>query len=333
MDQVSVNDTQCRDIGLILEKNSIRPSFYDREFLSFKADRETKLRVYLFSAAICHQTYSLASTGKNLYGWDFMEYGFLQMVKTGSFLFDNLNTVDCRAEKIRKQLAVVFSENGDSKTCTLDNLDERSEMLEEICNVAKTNFEGSISGLLDQSGGNLYNSGKGIYEILGKFKGFNDPLKKKITFFLKLATDAGVFKVKDPANVIPIMDYHMQRVLMRMGCVEINDKQLHSDLISRKPLDSDSIIRESCIEAIKTIAEVSGHGILKMNDFFWPLGRSCCNENPLCVSNSCEKSPCTFFTMVDLKSHESCIFEKVCKGSTDEYYRKLWQPVVETNFY
>jgi hypothetical protein len=333
MKQVSVNATQCRNTGLILKKNSIRPSFYEREFLSFKADRETKLRLYLFSAAICHQTYSLANRGLNLYGWDFLEYGFLQMIKNHSFLFKNLNPVDCSVKNIREHLAVTFSENGDAKNCTLDNLEERSEMLEEICNVAITDFDGTISALLEQSEGKLYNSGRGAYEVLGRFKGFNDPLKKKITFFLKLATDAGVFNVADPENIIPIMDYHMQRVLMRLGCVEINDKRLYTDLINRNPAGSDKPVREACIEAIKIIADVSEHGIFKMNDFFWPLGRSCCNENPLCVSNTCEKTPCTFFTVVDLKSHESCIFEKICKGSTDEYYRKLWQPVVETNFY
>ncbi len=333
MEQVSVNVAQSRRVGLILKEHNIRPEFYDREFLSFEAVRETKLRVYLFSAAICHQTYSLVNKRKNLYGWDFMEYGFLQMIKHNSFLFNNLERTDCSKSKIKEHLSVFFSENGNPNTCTLDSLDERSAMLEEICEVVIEKYYGKISELLDQSDKKLHNSGKGIYDILTQFQGFNDPLKKKITFFLKLATDAGVFNLSDTENIIPIMDYHMQRVLMRMGCVEINDKQFHSDLISKKPVDSDKVIREACIKAIKIIADIAGHNILKMNDFFWPLGRSCCNENPLCVSKSCEKNPCTFFTVVDLKSHKNCIFEPVCKASKDEHYRKLWQPVVETNYY
>ncbi len=333
MNKVSVNTAQSKNVGAILKDLNIRPEFYKREFLSLNAGRETKLRLYLFSAAICHQTYSLVNRKKNLYGWDFMEYGFLQMIKHNSFLFGNLNREVCSKSKIKKHLAVFFSDDGNPDHCTLDNLDERSAMLEELCNVAVSEYEGSISDLLDDSHRKLINKGNGIYESLGRFQGFNDPLKKKITFFLKLATDAGVFSITDMENLIPIMDYHMQRVLMRMGCVEINDKQLHSSLINRRPVESDVDIREACIEAMRIISNTSGHGIMKMNDFFYPLGRSCCNEQPMCVANSCEKNPCTFFTVVDLKSHEKCIFEPVCKAARDENYRKLWQPIVETNFY
>ncbi|OQX81716.1 MAG: hypothetical protein B6D61_00380, partial [Bacteroidetes bacterium 4484_249] len=57
--KVSVNIEQCNNIGNTLKQMSIRPEFYKREFLSFESDRETKLRVYFLSVAICHQTYNL----------------------------------------------------------------------------------------------------------------------------------------------------------------------------------------------------------------------------------------------------------------------------------
>ncbi len=333
MEQVSVNEYQSRKTGLVLNKYGIRPSFYNREFLSFQAVREIKLRVYLFSAAICHQTYSLVNTKKNLYGWDFMEYAFLQMAKQKSFLFNELSNRPVTNEEVKNLLSLFFSHDGKPQHCTLDTLDERAEMLTEICNYTTKHYNGSIEALIDSCNNKLYDSGKGIYELLGQFAGFKDPWKKKITFFLKLASDARVLHISDTENIIPIMDYHMQRVLMRLGCVEINDKELHRNLTERNPVATDSPVREACIKSIKIISEFSEQGILKMNDFFWPLGRSCCNENPLCIVQTCEKNPCTFFEVVELTSHEKCIFEEVCKASSDMNYRKLWQPVVKTDFY
>ncbi|MCK4808355.1 MAG: hypothetical protein KAS90_01910, partial [Candidatus Aenigmarchaeota archaeon] len=138
--------------------------------------------------------------------------------------------------------------------------------------------------------------------------------------------------IKDPENFVPVIDYHMQRVLLRMGCVEITDLELKRKLWNREKLESDVAIRNACIQAIKIISNISGHNILKMNDFFWPL-RSCCEEKTLCFDKVCNKDPCTFNLVVDLPSHNTCVFEKVCKGSTNEEYRKYWQPIVSTHFY
>jgi hypothetical protein len=206
-------------------------------------------------------------------------------------------------------------------------------MLLELCSAIKTNFKGSVSDFLDQSKGKLLNDGKGYYEILEKFLAFSDPQKKKITFFLKLATDAGVLHIKDKENIIPIMDYHMQRVLLRMGCVKIEDDLLKQKLLNREMLESDEPIRGACIDTLKIIADKSGKNILDLNDFFWPLGRSCCNETTLCFDKICLKSPCTLDQMVEISDHNKCLFDEVCKGSSDENYRNLWEPVLETHYY
>ena len=129
------------------------------------------------------------------------------------------------------------------------------------------------------------------------------------------------------------MDYHMQRVIMRMGCIDIKDEKLRSNLVNKKKLSSDEVIRKTCIEAIKIIADVSGHSIISINDFFWPLGRSCCNVTTLCNDGSCTKQPCTFDLMVEVKNHDKCLFEGVCSGSNSHTYRDLWEPIVDTHFY
>jgi len=330
--KAEVNTEQCIKVGEILQKNNIRPEFYNREFLNFDADRETKLRVYFLSAAICHQTYNLHNQELSLYGWDFMEYAFIQMLKEKNPILNPGYTSICKSIDVKQFLQRVFSHDGKPENCTLDRIDERTDMLIEICTTVKEKYNSRISDLIDNCDGKLYNNGNGLYEVIANFKAFSDPRKKKITFFIKLAVDGGVLRLNDEENMIPIMDYHMQRVLLRMGCVEVDDG-LRDSLLNRNKLASDAEVRNTCIEAVRIIADTSGHGILKMNDFFWPLGRSCCNETTLCYDGDCIKNPCTFNSMVDIPSHEKCIFESHCKGAKDENYRLLWEPLVETHFY
>ncbi len=125
----------------------------------------------------------------------------------------------------------------------------------------------------------------------------------------------------------------MQRVLLRFGCLEIHNAKLMNDLQGKVQLSSDEPVREACIESMKIIAGHCHHELLKMNDFFWTLGRSCCNETTLCTTGQCSKNPCTFFTLVDIPSHTTCVFQDSCKGFGDENYRKLWEPMVQTHYY
>ncbi|MBN2174917.1 MAG: hypothetical protein JW731_12355 [Bacteroidales bacterium] len=333
MEKAFVNRLQCEKIGKLIGTTDIRSSFYNREFLSFDTEREIKLRVYFISAAICHQTHTLYHPKLNLWGWYFMEYTFLQMVKNRSALLNPGYLSICSNVDLRLHLQKSFSFDGDPTNCTLDRLDERLEMLLEICSIVKTRYKGSISSMIDGCNGRLINDGKGIYEVLAGFKAFSDPHKKKITFFLKLATDAGLLQIRDPENLVPIMDYHMMRVLLRMGCVEVKDLGLREGLLNKKMQASDEDIRAKCIEAIRIIAKKSGHGILKMNDFLWPIGRSCCHEATLCHDTKCMKEPCTFYSIVKIGSHKKCFFETACLGNKDENYRKLWEPITETSYY
>lgn len=330
---VSVNTDQCKKVGKTLKQLNIRPEFYKRDFLNIDADRETQIRIYFLSVAICHQTHHLFHKELNLWGWEYMEYAFLQMLKEKHPLLNPGYLGICLESDIKNYLQEVFSFDGKKENCSLDSLDERVGMLLEICKYVRENYKGNISAMIDSTKGKLVNFGTGLYEILSRFNAFSDSQKKKITFFLKLVKDAGLIRIKDPENIIPIMDYHMQRVLLRMGCVLVTDIELQQSLINRQVLPGDSEIREACIESIKIISKTSGHDILKMNDFFWPLGRSCCNETTLCADNKCLKQPCTFFSMIDIPSHENCIFENDCLGNKDENFRKLWEPTVETHYY
>lgn len=331
---ISINNEQCKSVANILFDYEIKPDFFNRGFINVKTNKERKIRAYFYAVAICHQTYKLANEKENLYGWDYLEDVFYKLLKDESEFFDSGFLIDRNTIEIENIIRPLFSSDGNPANCTLDRLEERISFMKEIDIRLHEKYNGNILNLIDETEQFLSNSANGFYKLLPQFISFSDPYKKKISFLVKLLEDAELVKINDPENYIPIMDYHMQRVLMRLGCIEIENKKLYDDLVLRIELDSDSIIRNACIEAIKIIAKKSSHSIASMNDYFWPHGRSCCNETPICESGMCEKQPCSLSFAIDIEpNHKVCIFDGICKGKSNKRYRKLWQPVVKTHFY
>ncbi|MBN1338759.1 MAG: hypothetical protein JXA03_05510 [Bacteroidales bacterium] len=328
-----VNENQCERVGKTLSRIKIRPEFYKRDFLEISSDRETKLRMYFFAVAICHQTHQLQNSDSSIFGWDYMEKVFLRiMQKYTAFINPGYLTVIGEAQTA-EYLAWLFGPKDKPYLCTLDRLQERAKLLIETAKLLRDKHSGSVSRMLDSGKGYLLRDGSGIYEILGEFKAYSDPHRKKSSFFLKLATEAGLIHINDQGNMAPIMDYHMQRVLLRTGCVEIDDNNLRLKLTGRETLETDEPVRSASIMAVKLIAGISGHPLWRLNDFLWALGRSCCKDTFLCMDKQCEKEPCTLFAIADLEAHDHCIFEEVCLGYGSEEYRKLWHPVVDTDYY
>ena len=331
-EKVSVNTEQCKKVGKVLAITHIRDTFYKRDYLTLEVDIETKLWMYFISVGICHQTHTLHSKKLNLFGWDYLEHVFIGLAQTGSSLLDPEYINNASAHKLTSDLKPLFSDDL-SGNCTLDRLDERVALMKDMAKKAAELFRGKLWNSLFRSETKLVDANLGLYQKLLQFEAYSDPLFKKSTLLIKFLVEAGIIEVLDPENFIPIMDYHMQRVLLRTGCVEVNDDQLKNDLKARKPLNTDSEVREACINSIRLLCDISGHPITIMNDFFWPLGRSCCNETLLCREHKCEKTPCSFWLMTDLKDHTDCIFSQVCLAASDDEYKKYWQPVVKTHFY
>jgi len=333
MNQVRINKKQCKNIGNIVKNYKFRPSFYERELITFKADEETKARTYLYAVAVCHQTHTLINKKLNLKGWDYLSRVFITLAKDKSDLLNPENLSSLSNNELSNRLKLLFSDDGNPENCTLDRLSERADFLIQTAEIIKEEYSNRITNLLRLTDNFLFYKGKGLYELLEKFPVYSDKLRKKSTVFIKLLEDSGLIKVKDPENFVPVMDYHMQRVMLRTSCVEITDSSLQKKLKSKEKMESDEEIRRACIEAIKIISKTSGFKVTKLDDFFWSLGRSCCREKILCRKRECDKNPCTFETFISLTSHDKCIFKKVCKGSVDEEYRKYWQPIVETYYY
>lgn len=333
MEKVSINNKQCKKIADIVRNLKYRKTYQQREYLSLKVPDEVQLRMFLFSWAICHQTHTLVNVKKNLKGWEYIEYVYTRLAKDDSEFLKPEYLVASRTAKITGRLRQLFSENDH---CTLDRLEERAIFLKDIAEKLLKNFHGQASEIIQNSGGYLINNGNGFYELLNQFKAYKDPLKKKSTGIIKEMIDSRIIKqseIKDWQNLIPIMDYHMQRVMLRIGCVEVNDPELKQKLTSKTKLDSDNEARQASVEAIKIIAKESDSPILAMDNLFWSFGRSCCQTVPKCQNGHCAKTPCTYTKVVFAGKHLKCPFETVCKGFSDNNYRQLWQPIVDTTAY
>jgi len=333
MKPISINEKIVSNIAAVTRKLNIRDSFYKRDFLTIDVDRETKLRGFFFAVAICHQTHHLKNQLKGIYGWDYLEDGFVRLMRDFPEKLQPEWLVKRSLNEISHLLASTFSDSGLPEHTTFDRLEERAFLMKNAATYVQEEFAERFELLLDYTGSKLLNEGKGVYEFFPDMEAFRDPLQKKTLFLLKLLQDANLFNITDKEHLMPVMDYHMMRVLLRTGAVEIQDETLKAKLSQHALLDHDQGIREACAQAMKMVGEKSGHGVLKMNDFYWPLGRSCCAETTLCHDKVCVKQPCTFHEVADIHHHEKCVLQPVCKGAEDAEYRGMWQPVVQTHFY
>ena len=328
MNQVEINIEQCQRIGHIVSKQRFKSAFLNRPFLSLSISSEIKAAMYYYSVGICHQTYHLKNIKLNLYGWDFLEFGFMEIAQQNPNLLEANYISRLTRNQLIKQIKPFFSEDHISHKCTLDTLDERAELWIEMARFMVKNRMSPLEFF-----NHAEQKAEYFYKYLPKTTAYSDPLQKKTSFLMKLLDDAKLISFPKSEKIIPIMDYHMQRVLLRSGCIEVLNSDLKQSLVNRTSIDSDIDIRKACISSMEIIAKASGYSIFKMNDIFYALGRSCCNETPLCTSHRCEKTPCSLSLTIEINHHNSCIFQNICKGATNSIYQQYWQPQITTHFY
>lgn len=332
MNLVTENLSLCGSIAKRLSSIRFSHTFTERRFLRLECEPEIHARALYFAVSICHQTHSLYSDSPRLYGWDYMEHIFAGIASTNPGFLNPARISAASHRILEQELSELFINNSSERKCTLDRLPERAELLRNSAELISGSYHNQVLALL-QSTNNYVSGNSGLYKRLEPATAFSDPFRKKSSFLLKLLTDANLYFYKDPECIEPIVDYHMQRVFLRSGTVEVSSAELYKNLVKKKPLVSDAVIRQATQRAMKQIAREAGLDLLTLNDIFWPLGRSCCLDNPLCVSGICSKTPCTLSVTLELTEHNHCLLSGICKGETDPVYRKLWHPEVATHYY
>ncbi len=142
-----------------------------------------------------------------------------------------------------------------------------------------------------------------------KIPGFSqDPLQKKALLLAMALTNRpeGFLTVKDPENWAPIIDYHLMRLALRLGMVELDDSE-RSINEGRKwtGKEQEELIRKAVFQVAEELIQLSGRPMSLIDETMW-LARKYCPEM---TEPECPK----------------CIFQLPCKKDT-----KLFQPVLRT---
>lgn len=83
-------------------------------------------------------------------------------------------------QQIAKELQRWFSYNENSNDCTLDRIEERSQLIKDASESLIAICGGQLTGLITDSKAYLIRDGKGgLYEVLQKIEAYSDPQRKK----------------------------------------------------------------------------------------------------------------------------------------------------------
>lgn len=157
---------------------------------------------------------------------------------------------------------------------------------------------------------------KAFLNFTKRLPGYNtDPLLKKNTLLaIMLALRPEKFLKVDQKECVwpPMIDYHIMRLLLRMGIVDISglDKDNKEKIKARKKLteELEKQIRKASFEAVKKIVILSGKSMFWVDQFLWNAREFCPEiENPNC---------------------RKCALKKICEKNTE-----LFQPVFKTTNY
>jgi len=322
---VSVDVERCKLVAGAVKK--LRPASVTPIEVQFPESSETEALLYFYITAICHQTRKLANKKENLMGWEFLKNRFVNLAHTEPSFFTPSNLAHANIKEVKAKLAKLFSVDG---CLMLTRPLERARFLVDCARVLDRNHGGSILNLLNESEGKT----ESLYSLLSICEAYKDPLRKKVGVLIRCLCKAKLLNLVDPENFKPIVDYHIMRVMLRTGCVNVENPQLLDKLRGFRKVSDDTEFRVASQLALKIIAKASDKTLFEIDDLFWALGRSCCfYKATLCSQGNCAKTPCTFAVMFNLKRHKRCVLQKVCLAATDEKRRMLKEPNVNTSNY
>jgi len=129
-----------------------------------------------------------------------------------------------------------------------------------------------------------------LLSLIGKLPGYmSDPLDKKANLLAVIlgARPEGFLDLRDPENILPIVDYHMMRVCLRAGLVDIQNAELGNRINRRMWVDTteELAIRQATGRAILGLVDHTGCSVAAIDGLFFKIGRTYCVETgpPRCV--------------------------------------------------
>lgn len=329
-----VDEAQCRRLAQCLDRVEVRPDEFVVPAVT-PAERRREANLFFFLVAICQSTRTLQGTidGRWVRGWDYMVAAARRAVAVDPTQF----TAARLARITTDRLAALFSDDGLAEHSTLDRLDERREQWHDAARGLLDNYRGDVMALYEAAEHRLRGQG-GIIDRLGAFQAYSDPVEKKTFLLVMFAQRSGAWEIADLENLQVAIDYHIMRVALRAGMVEVDDPALAERLRTHQPVESelDNQIRTAVRQACDLLVQSSRHNVFEVDNILWMMGRNCCfyDYEPICGSHPCwRQKECTFVRGIVYDCPNVCLFDGICRGSRDAAYRGYWETTLYTQFY
>ena len=327
--KVLVNSNQCASLAKRLNGIVIKPAKTLK--VESSGDRENAARLLFYYMAICHDTRDLEGSldGVHRRGSDYLYYAIKRQWDQNPDFFSPSSMTDLSIQKFLSWL----SPNGNPKNCLIKRAEERVRLLRDCGAKLLQYYGGRVTTIFDKSAGYLLRSdGKGLVDLLQIFEAYSDPLRKKIMVLLFLFYVEGLLQVKDPENLALGIDYHLQRIALRSGIIDLESPKLAQKLKLRRFVSKteESEIRLTCLKAYNFITKFSGIYPLDLDALFWQIGRNCCHYEhpPFCGGRPCVRRDCTLFRDVKYSCPGTCLFDGVCLASLDAERTKFFEPKI-----
>ena len=331
----TVDIEACHEISALLKGQSIPE---DQEDISVSGLTLSEIgNFYLLLVAICHQTSPQGLpplegqvAGHRLRGWDYLSARF----KEGTIANRELLEPNCWSQMSETDVRLLFRDSAFGDRLT--DCHGRALLINDLGDMMLSNSWNSADDLFKLTSGYI-DGDLGLSALLGRFRAYSDPVRKKSLFFLSLMQNTGVWQYADPNKLGPPVDYHEIRGHLRIGTVRVLDPDLARRLIEGEQVsvEEDIILRQSVYDAIMLISESSGiRNPSQMHYLFWNVFRSCCTRaKPHC--SSCPPTcalPERYVPMTFIGSNtRRCPFSAVCSSSSRE--PKFLEPFVRTDYY
>lgn len=281
---------------------------------------------------ICQQTRTLEGVveGTRHRGSDYLAHRLRARLDEDPERFSGARLATVDGETLRSWL----SDDDDPATSTVDRVEERVRLLNDIGRRLVDGFGGSASGLLAASKGRL--AGKwGLLERLSRFDAYRDPARKKSYLLIQFLRGAGVLEPYDPDQLGLPVDYHILRVFLRAGAMAVEGARAPVLLAGGEMTEEEDVrIRLAAVEVGREMARVVDLASLDLT--LWMLGRNCCfyDHPPVCTTGPCELGEeCSFLASTDLSCGASCPLDGACAGSRDPAMAAVREPFLDTDLY
>lgn len=336
---ITVNTEQARHMGQRLLELGWKSAGYAtlNAALPSGSDRRAALDYFFFTSMLLFDFKNVETTlpdGRYIKGTDV----FFYLAKRAGETYPGFWSAATLARLTDADYLRAFSLTGDPKHPTMPRMDERITILRDAARQLLDQWGSSVSNLLEAHPylRSAQSSPSGLLDtLLASFKGYSDPLFKKVFVFLKAADVLNLWQPRDPENILMPVDYHVIRLALRNGTVTVHDEALAARLRGNEPVsaEDEQALREVVMEAYHELIRSSGLSVYFVDEVFWLVGRSCCHYKrpPRCTA--CDYSDCTVQPAFTYDCPGKCPLATTCLGAQDDAYRSLLEPNITTIHY